>query len=429
MKNFSSLCVLTLLGLAACKNKKEEALPPPPPPIDAQLVGTWRLALDLDGQELPGQLDVVRLDDGKLDAWFVNGPERLHVPAIEVSGRTVRFHDPITRGEMRVELAADGSSFAGKWRAAPLTHKKYFEITGQRGKLERFGPLSGPPLCGKKPASTKHPVAGRWRGELHESDGQDSIAELELTQDGAKAQGTFVSIYGDTRAMPGAHDAGVVRLSSIGLDRALLVRACMRDDGTMTLDFSTSYNMSAWWEGERATDAPLPSTWTSFEARKAKPIQLSLPDIKGNTVSLADPQFAGKVVLLDIFGTWCTTCKDLNPVLLEWEKKYAARGLSIVIVAHEFSGDPERDRKALAAYAERYELPFPVLLGDSSLAPNAQRGVRGIGAIGFYPTLALVDRAKRLRKFNTRYVGPAAGRHVELVREYEKAIEELLAEK
>jgi thiol-disulfide isomerase/thioredoxin len=41
-------------------------------------------------------------------------------------------------------------------------------------------------------------------------------------------------------------------------------------------------------------------------------------------VTERDPRFKGKVVLVDVFGTWCPTCHDAAPALVQLYRKYRA---------------------------------------------------------------------------------------------------------
>src|SRR2546427_189553 len=68
-------------------------------------------------------------------------------------------------------------------------------------------------------------------------------------------------------------------------------------------------------------------------------LRFSFPDLDGHPVSLSDPKFKGKVVLVEVFGSWCPNCNDQAPVLEELYRKYHDRGLEIVGLAYEMTGD------------------------------------------------------------------------------------------
>jgi len=53
-----------------------------------------------------------------------------------------------------------------------------------------------------------------------------------------------------------------------------------------------------------------------------------LPDLAAK--QHASTEFAGKPVLIDFWATWCATCKETVPQLVEIQKKYAAKGLAVV---------------------------------------------------------------------------------------------------
>lgn len=65
----------------------------------------------------------------------------------------------------------------------------------------------------------------------------------------------------------------------------------------------------------------------AFAAAEKLPT-FQLPDPAGKTH--ASTEFAGKPVLIDFWATWCATCKESVPQLVEIQKKYAAKGLEVV---------------------------------------------------------------------------------------------------
>jgi len=84
---------------------------------------------------------------------------------------------------------------------------------------------------------------------------------------------------------------------------------------------------------------PATSTATKVGARAPK---FGLPALKGGkTVRLAD--FAGKVVVVDFWASWCKPCKKELPELSRLQKKYAKHGLAILAISVD--EEPEAARR------------------------------------------------------------------------------------
>ena len=64
-------------------------------------------------------------------------------------------------------------------------------------------------------------------------------------------------------------------------------------------------------------------------------LHFSFPDLQGQIVSDRDPRFRGKVVLVNITGSWCPNCHDEAPFLEALYEKYHDQGLEIVALDFE----------------------------------------------------------------------------------------------
>jgi thiol-disulfide isomerase/thioredoxin len=56
-----------------------------------------------------------------------------------------------------------------------------------------------------------------------------------------------------------------------------------------------------------------------------------------------------RVVILNVWATWCTPCRDEFPDLLRLEREYRARGLRLVLVSGDFDSELPAVRRFLAA--------------------------------------------------------------------------------
>jgi cytochrome c biogenesis protein CcmG/thiol:disulfide interchange protein DsbE len=89
---------------------------------------------------------------------------------------------------------------------------------------------------------------------------------------------------------------------------------------------------------------------------KSANLDFTLEDMHGAEVKLSD--YAGKVILLDFWATWCAPCRIEIPGFIELLDKYEDRGLAILGISVD---DPV---SSLQLYAEEMQMDYPVLIGD-----------------------------------------------------------------
>lgn len=117
------------------------------------------------------------------------------------------------------------------------------------------------------------------------------------------------------------------------------------------------------------------------------PPPFTLKDLSGNDVSLAD--FAGKVVVLDLWATWCAPCRAEIPFLVSLYSEFKDRGFVVVGVGLDDGG-----ARVMRPFIESYGVTYPILVGSRSVQ-SAYR-VTGI------PTTFVIARSGRIA---ARHVG------------------------
>ena len=86
----------------------------------------------------------------------------------------------------------------------------------------------------------------------------------------------------------------------------------------------------------------------------------SLPDVlDGKPLKLSD--FAGKVVVLDIWATWCQPCRAEVPRLIELKKKYKSLGLEIVGIS------VDDNAAAVKPFLAEFHVNYPVVLSTQAV--------------------------------------------------------------
>jgi thiol-disulfide isomerase/thioredoxin len=88
--------------------------------------------------------------------------------------------------------------------------------------------------------------------------------------------------------------------------------------------------------------------------------ELTLTDIQSVEHSLAD--YRGKVVLVNLWATWCPPCKEEMPALEALYNKYVDDGFVIIAIN---DGDPTPD---VLQFVKDYQLTFPVWLDPTYIA-------------------------------------------------------------
>lgn len=128
-----------------------------------------------------------------------------------------------------------------------------------------------------------------------------------------------------------------------------------------------------------------------------------LKGVDGKPVKSSD--FAGKVVILDFWATWCGPCRMEIPGFIELQKQYADKGLVVVGVSLDQDG-----ASVVKSFMDKMGINYPVVLGDETIV-NAFGGVEGI------PTTFIIDR-------NGQIVGKHVGYAAKA--EFESEIKHLL---
>jgi thiol-disulfide isomerase/thioredoxin len=382
--------------------------------------GTWRGVLTSPGGELPFTL---RIAGGR--AVIVNGPEDVPTTGVSVDGATVDIRFDWYDSAIHATLSADGKAMAGEWTRIVPSGTARMAFHAARGDRRRFLPAP------KAPSPVAN-VGGIWKAEFVDADGTSPArGEFHQERGSTRVTGTFLTPTGDHRYLEGSYENGLLRLSTFDGAHAFLFQARASGDGRLTGDYWQRDSYHATWTAARTDDAgaTLPDGWKDVALTNADGrFDFRFNDLAGKPVSLAD--FRGKVVLVNLFGSWCPNCNDEAPLLAAWDRKYRARGLAVVGLAYEFTGDAARDREMVRRYAKRHGIGYTLLLAGVSDKKKASATLPDLTRVLAYPTSIFVGRDGKVRKIYSGFAGPGTGAHYAALREeLEGELRALLAEK
>jgi thiol-disulfide isomerase/thioredoxin len=140
-------------------------------------------------------------------------------------------------------------------------------------------------------------------------------------------------------------------------------------------------------------NAPSPPAIVSLppEVRAA-----SLKTLDGNSLKLSD--YADKVVVLNLWATWCGPCRLEMPELVKMSNEYKARGLVVLGVATTYN---EHDDQAhVKDFIKSQNVPYQIIWDDGTLANPLVQAVQGRGVI---PQSFVVSRDGRIVKHFTGF--------------------------
>jgi thiol-disulfide isomerase/thioredoxin len=124
-----------------------------------------------------------------------------------------------------------------------------------------------------------------------------------------------------------------------------------------------------------------------FKATRSLPFDFELTDVAGEPIRKSD--FAGKVLIVDIWGTWCPPCRAEIPHFIALHERYHSEGLEIVGLNSE-RGSPDAQAQIVQNYRRNAGIPYRCAI----ITDKVQDQVRDFDG---YPTTLFFDRSGKLR--------------------------------
>jgi peroxiredoxin len=375
------------------------------------LSGLWQGTVSVSGVDVPFKFEL-QGDGSSIKGAFFNGEERF----------------PSTAGKFANNaLTLDWEYFAAKLEATlsnGTLEGKYSRARSEPMPFHARRFTTSPAAKGKAPS-----IEGLWVLENVKSSKGESAWNFIVKQKGSEVSAAILRVDGDTGTLSGSFKDGKFVLSHFSGMRPALLEITPELDGTLRAVLNGKEPMTAVRAAEAtAKGLPEPTDPAKHTSMKegSAPFHFSFPDLNGNVVSDNDLRFRGKVVLVNITGSWCPNCHDEAPFLAETYKKYRAQGLEIVALSFE-EADQLKDPTRLRAFIKKYGIEYPVLLGGTT--DEAKDKLAQTQNWDAWPTTFFVGRDGRVRGAHAGFPSRASGEmYAKAKAEFTEKVEHLLAE-
>lgn len=138
------------------------------------------------------------------------------------------------------------------------------------------------------------------------------------------------------------------------------------------------------------------SNSTGSKSKEFPPLASALAEadfelLDGTKFKISDKK--GKVLLLNIWGTWCGPCREEMPHLVELQSRYGSQGFEVVgLNIGDGSGQPEPN-DLIKSFAERMKVNYTIARSPNSATIHFYQ----ISKQQVVPQTLLVDREGHLR--------------------------------
>ncbi|MDH3497789.1 MAG: TlpA family protein disulfide reductase [Gemmatimonadota bacterium] len=379
----------------------------------ADVDGPWRATLDLAGGALRFHIEL-STTDGRLAGRLCNAD------ACDPFSSVTRF----ARDSVVLDLADYAAAIRARVTGDSLVG--FYRNVGNRG------PRTIPFRAARGAWPAEPPVAalvGRWDATFNPAE-RPSPRVLEFRGTARGLEGTIISNSGDYGLFWGRAEADSFSMAHFDGSFVYMLTGRLAGD-TLEGLFHAGLRTQTPFVAVRSTGRPhLTAPTEVVRADTTDRFTWAFPSVAGKLVTSDDPRFQGKVVIVDIIGTWCPTCHDAAPAMVDLYRRYRDAGLEIVGLAYEVTGDTAVDGALVRRYRDKFGIEFPLLLAgvnDGQSPGETQPQLSGPIA---FPTTIFLDRSGRVRKVHAGFYGPATGAaHEALKREFVETVRKLLAER
>lgn len=124
-------------------------------------------------------------------------------------------------------------------------------------------------------------------------------------------------------------------------------------------------------------------------------MQANISLLDGKKKRLAD--YSGKVLIVDLWATWCGPCRQEIPHLVQIANDYKSKGVEVIGLTNE---NPQTDAQFVKAFSKEFKINYPIGWADMPMQIGLMQGRNGI------PQTLIIGRDGKIRHHFVGFSAP-----------------------
>lgn len=377
--------------------------------------GTWRGVIEMQNHQLPFLFEVAKSNES-YTINLINSTEKILLDEISINGDSVNIKLHVFDAALKAKI--EGDKLTGTfWKYYAPDASLPFSATFNES--HRFA----------KEEKAAVDFAGKYQVTFYTpTDTIPSVGIFEQKEN--KVTGTFLTPTGDYRFLEGNVVNDELSLSTFDGNHAFIFTAKKSGD-TLRGEYFSGKSSYETWVGVKAENPTMPDAATLTYLKEGyTTLDFSFPDLNGSKVSLTDERFKNKVVILQIFGTWCPNCMDETKFLAPWYDANKDRGVEILGLAYERKDDFEYAKAQVNKMKAKWNVNYDFVIAGVNDKEKASATLPALNKIISFPTTIFIGKDGKVKHIHTGFSGPGTGVYFEQFKEsFNQKVNELLAEK
>jgi peroxiredoxin len=384
--------------------------------------GVWRGEFTINEQKVPFNFELKGKSAEEATFSLINGTRRDHFKVKQIGPDSV-FIKMNTYDAALVGKIHENGQLTGVYKSlVPSFRGNSLPFVAEHGKTYRF----------VEPGKDIEPAAnlsGKWEIKLISKEPVANQVAL-LEQKGNKLTGVIMTVVGDSRELEGTVQGNDFVLSGFTGPNPVLIKGKINEDKTLTAEIDRGLYVSQKLEWTRNKKAELPDPYALTTLREGQQrLDFTFPDLDGKQVSLSDAKYKGKVVIVEIIGTWCPNCTDQTAFLSPWFKANKHRGVEAIAVGFEQKDDLNYAKYVLGKLKDKYGIEYDILFGGLADKKLASEKFAALNKMMAFPTTIIIGRDGNVRQIHTGYTGEVTGRYYKnYVKKWNRDLDKYIAE-